>query len=133
MGYTHYWTLKCSSSEENKKKFKKAVTLLKKCLKEVQVPLAGGNGTGKPVFKDNYICFNGVGEDSYETCYIGFDDGFNFCKTVRKPYDVVVCLALLCFKIAFGDDFEYSSDGNEEDDGWKQAIKVFNEKTSKND
>jgi hypothetical protein len=145
MGYTHYWkfTQNPKDIKDGEKKFKKAVELLKKCLAkvpaELDVPyygkntfkLAGGNGTGKPVFTDEKVCFNGFDGDedlSHETCYIALDnpDGFDFdfCKTAEKPYDVAVCLTLLCFKKTFGDDFNWSSDGNGSEYGWKLAHSI---------
>ena len=102
---------------------------MKKCVSIYPFELASGNGTGKPIFQDNKVCFNGVGDDSYESCYFALDNedyGFNFCKTARQPYDGAVCLALLCFKKYFGEDFSYSSDGNSEDEGWKLATEIFN-------
>lgn len=146
MGYTHYWrfTKNPKDIENGDKKFKKAVELLKKCLAkvpaELDVPyygkntfkLAGGDGTGEPVFTDEVVCFNGFDGDedlSHETCYIALDnpDGFDFdfCKTAEKPYDVAVCLTLLCFKKAFGDDFNWSSDGNGSEFGWKLANSII--------
>ena len=155
MGYTHYWkfTQNPNDIKDGKKKFKKAVELLKKCIakvpseidmveydndfstKNVKVPfvLAGGNGTGEPVFKDDVVCFNGLDDGnndySHETCYFALDnpDGydFDFCKTAEKPYDTAVCLALLCFKKAFCDDFSWSSDGNGSKYGWKTANQIF--------
>jgi len=132
--YTHYWEFKSKPKnvKDGDKKFKKSVELLKKCLKDVSVKLASGNGTGKPVFTDTKVCFNGVGDDSYETCYLAFDNAdyeFDFCKTARKPYDVVVCLTLLCFKNFFGEDFKYSSDGNMNDEGWSLANEIFTKHT----
>jgi hypothetical protein len=147
MGYTHYWnfTKNPKDIKDGDKKFKKAVELLKKCLAnipaELDTPyygkmalkLAGGDGTGEPIFNDNLVCFNGFdGDDdlSHETCYLALDNSnydFDFCKTAEKPYDVAVCLTLLCFKEAFGDDFNWSSDGNGSEYGWRLAHKIFNE------
>ena len=136
MGYTHYWEFKSNPKDvkDGDKKFKKSVELLKKCLKDVSVKLAGGNGTGEPVFTDTKVCFNGVDDDddAYETCYLALDNAdykFDFCKTARKPYDVVVCLTLLCFKNFFGEDFKYSSDGNMDDEGWSLADEIFTKHT----
>jgi hypothetical protein len=144
MGYTHYWnfTKNPKDIKDGDKKFKKAVELLKKCLAnipaELDTPyygkmalkLAGGDGTGEPTFTDTLVCFNGFeGDDdlSYETCYLALDnpDFIDSCKTAEKPYDVAVCLTLLCFKDAFGDDFQWSSDGNGSEYGWKLAHKIF--------
>ena len=145
MGYTHYWrfTQNPKDIKDGEKKFKKAVELLKKCIKkvpaELDVPyygkhlfiLAGGSGKGEPIFDDNMVCFNGLDGDedlAHETCYIALDnpDGFDFdfCKTAEKPYDVAVCLTLLCFKKTFGDDFNWSSDGNGSEYGWKLAHSI---------
>ena len=130
MAYTHYWEFKRKPKnvKDGDNKFKKSVELLKKCLKDVSVKLASGNGTGEPVFTDTKVCFNGVDDDSYEGCYLALDNAdykYDFCKTARKPYDVVVCLTLLCFKKFFGEDFKYSSDGNMNDEGWSLAIEIF--------
>lgn len=157
MGYTHYWNFKKNpiEIENGKEKFKKAVNMLKKAItkipseievnvydwktretKKIMVPLklAGGDGTGEPIFNDTLVCFNGLydktNDYSHETCYIALDsdEEFNFCKTARKPYDVVVCLALLAFKKAFGGDFSYSSDGDMTDEGWSMASKIIKNK-----
>lgn len=136
MGYTHYWEFAQNPKDikDGAKKFKKSVALLKKCIKDINVPLAGGMGTGKPVLTDTKVCFNGVDDDSYETCGIVLDNptdyGFDFCKTARMPYDPVVCVTLLCFKRFFGDDFKYSSDGSSTEEGWVLAQETF-EKNSK--
>ena len=143
MGYTHYWNFKKNPKDckDGSKKFAKAVELLKKCLAKVPAEigvckapfvLKGSNGKGEPVLTNEVVCFNGDASMyyDYETCYIALnndDYDFDFCKTARQPYDVAVCLTLLCFKKTFGDDFSYSSDGNSDDDGWKMAHNIFNE------
>ncbi len=156
MGYTHYWKFKQNPKDvkDGSKKFAKAVKLLKKCLaklpaeieiggsydwksdttKPVKVPfvLKGGNGEGEPIFTDEIVCFNGDASLNYdyETCYLALNNDdyeFDFCKTARQPYDVAVCLTLLCFKKTFGDDFTYYSDGNSEDEGWKMAHNIFDQ------
>lgn len=155
MGYTHYWKFKKNPKDckNGSTKFAKSVELLKKCLakvpaeiegetydwenftkKPVKIPfvLKGGNGEGEPKFTDELVCFNGDAsiDCDHETCYFALDNdryAFDFCKTARKPYDVAVCLALLCFKKNFGNDFSYSSDGNKGDEGWKMAHNIFNE------
>ena len=157
MGYTHYWKFKQNPKDikNGADKFKKAVNMLKvgltkspkkvdfkyydyknNTIKDVDVDLvlAGGNGTGEPVFDDECVCFNGLftpeTDFSHETCCIQLDEPdnfeFDFCKTNEKPYDVAVCLTLLCFKDSFGDDFTYSSDGDGTKYGWVTAKKIFN-------
>ena len=142
MGYTHYFDFKRNPAdiENGDKKFKEAVDLFKEKLAKLPpVKLCGGRGTGEPVMTDKLLCFNGDAdkEEEYETMRISYeneDAGFNFCKTARRPYDAAVCLALLCFKEVFGDDFTYASDGyspqsqcvidgeEELEEGWKPAF-----------
>ena len=148
MGYTHYWTFKNKVApkdiEHGEEKFKKAVALFKDCLtecngktrypnwgdnrfeKEVSMVLAGAGGLGEPIITNTDVIFNGERKNGncHETFAICLDEnGWNFCKTTRKPYDTAVCLALLCFKYAFGEDFEYTSDGGEAE--WEWAKTVF--------
>ena len=59
---------------------------------------------------------------------------FDFCKTARKPYDIVVCCLLVILKHRLGNMIEISSDGkdwtNDEgkyyeiDGAWSDAIKI---------
>lgn len=63
------------------------------------VPLAGPDGTASslPGPDGGAIHFDGVGADVYETFRIMQNGGENgFCKTERRPYDVVVA-AILCY------------------------------------
>ena len=161
MGYTHYYRFRKNPQtiENGAEKFANAVNAAKICIGRLPkriyyiksvynqetgafdikkrtsyrlYPMCGGNGYGKPIFKPDYICFNGDEKhhQGYETFYINLKNDFcTFCKTARQPYDVAVCIALLCFKHYFGCDFELSSDGNMEkgEEGWKRAKKITNE------
>lgn len=65
---------------------------------------------------------------------------FDFCKTARKPYDIVVCCLLVILKYHLGNMIEVSSDGadwtNDEgvyyeiDGAWSDAIKLCAENLS---
>jgi hypothetical protein len=59
MGYTHYWRRKSEVSKEAMaaivKDFQAAVEIM-----EDRVPLAGGDGSGKPLITESVISFNGV-------------------------------------------------------------------------
>lgn len=68
--------------------------------------------------KDFYVDVNGVGADACENLLllpIGADV-FNFCKTARKPYDVVV-VALLCI-------YDNTCPGSRRitSDGWRDEL-----------
>ena len=54
--------------------------------------------------------------------------GFDFCKTARKPYDVVVCAALLAIKHHQGDNVEIRSDGDFGDE-WQPAYRLYRRAT----
>lgn len=136
MGYTHYWNFKkvVKDIDNSEKKFAAAVKLFKKKLKELphSIRLANGIGEGEPIITPTKVVFNGSAEngEDYETFSITLADdervsSFNFCKTARLPYDAAVCLALLCFKDAYGNDFDYSSDGDINDEGWELAHQIF--------
>ena len=64
---------------------------------------------------------------------------FDFCKTARKPYDIVVCCLLVILKHRLGNMIEISSDGRdgtndgvyyEVDGAWSNAIKLCVENLS---
>jgi len=144
------------SIEKGADKFKQAVEATKNCIsrlpkyisqtdvhwdadkkeyvkkrKRYPLVLRNGLGHGKPIFNDDKICFNGDAEGKeryyHDTFLLSMDNGHSdFCKTARMPYDVAVCIALLCFKHYFKSDFEFSSDGDIQDgeEGWKQAKKI---------
>ena len=140
MGYTNYWTPKKVSA----KKFKEFSDMCKKLHDNLPetTDIAGGyyadnvikigegmGEGGKPEFTKDTVRFNGVGELSHETFSIVLNDNeWNFCKTARKPYDLLVCSCLLASAEILG--YEISSDGNLDD--WKPAIEFYNEVVGSN-
>ena len=58
----------------------------------------------------------------HETFHLTRKDSgnFNFCKTARKPYDLMVCAVLFLAKYHFKDKIKISSDGDMND--WTPAI-----------
>lgn len=144
MGYTHYWIFKkkVSDIENGTEKFKNAVELFKQGIEKLRdkedldgnkldykVMLGNGIGEGEPTITDDKLTFNGKCPNDYETFSITTEsEDFDFCKTAHQPYDVFVCLALLCFKETFGDDISIRSDGDmKHEERWKMAHEVFNE------
>lgn len=67
--------------------------------------------------------FNGFPADlAHETfsLYRTGSDGFEFCKTRRKPYDLMVCACLIVYTHHSQETIELRSDGDRED--WEPAI-----------
>lgn len=85
----------------------------KKLVKASNVPLAGPNGKThtKPVLNISQVSFNGVEDDSYDTCRLtpGYT-GFDFCKTAQKPYDRIV-VDILKLARKYNPSIKLSSDG----------------------
>jgi hypothetical protein len=146
MGYTHYWDYHpelIKDEKELKEKFRNAVRQIKQCyfyLKKNQYAqpciIRGGLGKGLPKFLQNQIWFNGDGSTDldHETFYLTWNnmdsegrDNWGFCKTARKPYDLLVCMSLLALENAFQDPkvFSYSSDGD--DSEWQGAKDLYKE------
>ena len=124
MGYTNYFT---PTREVTEQEFNKFVSVCRKLYKNLPMKtnmaggyhednplqIAGGDGTGKPEFKNTHICFNGKGEElSHETFYLDRENSeplYNFCKTARKPYDLLVMACLIAAWQFI--DYRFSSDG----------------------
>lgn len=119
MGYTRYWH---RIKEIPQPTFQAIVGDFMKVLPALQVPLAGGDGTGDPCLTAEEVIFNGVGDDAHETFLFprvyslrqgrivgGLD--FQFCKTARKPYDLAVAAFLIIAKHHLGANLHVTSDG----------------------
>jgi len=145
MGYTHYWTPK-EFNQKQWNKFLNTVVKLKDNLPkhtdtaggytEDQPLLIGGNEPNeKAIFDDKMIWFNGqtpkklrdegwdLGHETFliENINVGGKNEWNFCKTARKPYDLLVCSCLITAgKIL---KFDISTDGTLKD--WKPAFDYY--------
>lgn len=125
MGYTHYWRpvngIEPSIFAKISRDVAKACELAKKHGVEVQFEL---DVEEKPAFTEDLIRFNGIEDDGHETFIItptGSD--FEFCKTARKPYDLLVTAALCLLDFhTKGTSWavEISSDGDPAD--WSQGL-----------
>jgi len=134
MGYTHYWTPKVVT-EEKFAEFSKTCKKLHDNLPNTSktaggyhsnetIEICGWDGTGKPEFSDVMVSFNGNQDKDldHETFNVQADKTeWNFCKTARKPYDLLVCACLIAAHEQL--DYEVSSDGDLED--WKDAIEFY--------
>jgi len=132
MGYTHYWTFGAFIEEKG---YKTALAECRKIIRSSPVPVASWDGKGKPILRNGFN-FNGVGDDQHENFSMSVEpergpDAWPFCKTERKPYDVVVvaCLCILEDRLgrkAF--NAESGGDLHEWEEGKALAEKVLNRK-----
>lgn len=121
MGYTHYWNMEKVTAEDVAG-YQRTLPLLDKIFIRYKNILAheSENGQEQPFASEKEIIFNGIGENAHETFVFrcpevcentGGDPALrDFCKTARKPYDLVVCLCLLTLA-AHMPNLQLSSDG----------------------
>ena len=152
MGYSHYWTYNpnaIENTEELRKKFRVVVNVVKVAkgiisrkpfshkgqaggyYDDVPCKIKGGLGKGTPMINESEIWFNGDSKNGmdHETFGIkwypegGIDKGF--CKTNRKPYDLLVCVTLLAMRDSFKGTgaFIFSSDGDNSE--WETAKDLY--------
>jgi len=135
MGYTHYFQHK----KTPKATWNEIVADCKKLSENLpsDVLIDGCSAYPEPQFNGKEILFNGTDEgftfkqheadeypeNSHETFILNQagSGGYVFCKTDRKPYDLMVCACLLVYKYYSPKTMDLSSDGKEPD--WKDAEK----------
>lgn len=125
MGYTHYWTQPEDYSPDKLLIIGDAIARI---IREADCDIVNGHGEEdtKPYIGEDYISFNGRGENSHESFIIegkrepsGYSTlGWNCCKTAHKPYDKVVVAALTYLKHDW--HWDVSSDGDIAD--WDEGI-----------
>jgi hypothetical protein len=92
--------------------------------------LALANGTGKPgtipIVTDGEIALNGlegIHDLSHESLWLtrakNKVENADFCRTARKPYDLVVCAVLIVLQHQAPDVWQITTDGSFED--WEPA------------
>src|SRR4051812_32399048 len=114
MGLTHSWL---RPTELPADAFAAAVKDIQLALKRANIPLAGFEGSGKPVFREDAVVFNGVQGaacEPFEIHQVEFDrrgrpEVFSFCKTQGLPYDLAVKAALIVFKSHLGETIQVMS------------------------
>ena len=126
MGYTHYWRHDPISPEELQaiSEDAKAIILAS------ELPIRGWDGTDEPELTAERLSFNGDRDrdEDHETFSLSPDAiDFDFCKTARKPYDVVVTAVLLATKDRLKDGIHLSSDGDPGDwqAGYDLAVRAL--------
>ena len=119
MGYTHYWTLESENAptpQEWGEIVDEIFTEFLECNAEKIICREYNRFDEPPEINYDRIIFNGKGENGYETFWLDpTDDGFQFCKTGKKPYDKFVVRALQIAKNHCPNWFQdLSSDGGNE-------------------
>lgn len=150
MGYTRYWKIWDKLDSEKFKNYSQTCKIV--CeewekrqieyylsegnsleLAEHKTKICGWDGRGYPIFSDTEISFNGCLPDnddlpdlSHETFSIGIQNKeFNWCKTARKPYDSYVFICLFIAMKTFGEEFMFTSDGENLDGLLESFIKKY--------
>lgn len=114
MGYIHYWDKPKNSIKDNDKLIE-IRGHLDKIIKNSNIIQWEEDINQSPELYIDWcnncvnIRFNGINEKGHETFIFDNRGDFNFCKTNRKPYDLVVCKCLLILNYFF--DIDLKSDG----------------------
>lgn len=133
MGYTHTWHILDETADPMTPEIGDDMRMLLMA-SEIPVCLEDDRPDQPPRIDDESICFNGPGEDGGETfryppspdnAQWGLPDGLDWCKTYRRPYDVVVAAALIAIKHHLGGTVETSSDGRIDEEEWQAAIRLY--------
>lgn len=143
MGFTHYWTFKPAPRGDANRIEIRYHNALRECAKIARKWNAEAVKDGPRDFErlsgftahTRYglapgcyrgIEINGKGAEAHETFTMpehfrdAVENGFQFCKTARKPYDTVVTAMLAVLKHWLGDLIDVSSDGDASD--WEQGV-----------
>lgn len=139
MGYTHSWSRDESllSPEDYRDFYAEFTGLAVKVIQTAQeqgIQLADPTGEHLGAWRvdGDSVRLNGYGEDAHESFVwekvCPEPDGFyDFCKTNRKPYDVVVTALLLAVQEAYGNAVRISSDGTPSE--WEDGVRLFYQAT----
>ena len=122
MGHTHYF---CFRTEKGKAKeleltYQRAVKDCQRIIKRYYAINGGLSGYTAHTTIGQYggLCVNGKGSEGCEEFSLpehfsqAVNMGFQFCKTNRRPYDLVVSACLAVLKHRLGDNIDVSSDGH---------------------
>ena len=108
MGYTHYWDRSENFTDKEWERF----------LNETRALYLYDNGDEleSDIFLADCINFNGKDDDAFETFHMTkASNGWEFCKTERKPYDLYVTAILCIMEHLTPDKITVTSDGTPQD------------------
>ena len=126
MGYTHYW--RQDRGPATTEQWLAITNAFRTLLSHSPVPVQReDDDNGPPMITDQHIAFNGIGGAGHETMWMGKNaPGFNFCKTARKPYDLLVTALLILADHHAPGVWDITSDGEVEN--WQPALDLVNGK-----
>lgn len=115
-GYTHYWTWKVAPDPP---RVERAVAEMNRIVDAKRSMLDVGDAGGPDA-----IFFNGIGDGAHEPFVFPGKVGFQFVKTMWKPYDAVVTACLIVARDHFTrDELEIKSDGTW--DAWRAGRALY--------
>lgn len=145
--YTHYWYQRRDFTRDEWQRIVATFQKMRENLpystasgggyyQDEPLAIAGADGAGEPTADAMIIMFNGAAPLAGETFLLVrlsqlYHDAydwdpeenawFNFCKTGRRPYDLVVCALLLAMTAIAPDAIQVSSDGDMQGLDWLPA------------
>lgn len=113
MGYTHYFPQKRDFTFAEFQQLYKDTCRIAEMIESMGISLDLRFGQNEGERLDS-ISINGRGDGAHETFLITqtVKARFNFCKTLRKQYDLAVCLVLLRINAIAPRALKISSDGD---------------------
>lgn len=116
MGYTHYFNAKPTIDVFND---------AKALIADSPVALGDAWGYGSPMVNAAGIKLNGSADEDkdHESFILSAGGSDDFCKTARKPYDIVVAAILI--SVIVHNAGVVASDGNLDDSEWIDALNFY--------
>ena len=119
MGYTHYF--RQVGPAPTNQEWEKIETRVKEEVFPKHKNIIFSDDCKPPIANAHCVCFNGKEDDGHETFFLEQgQEGFEFCKTARKPYDAAVVATLKIAKEVCPRWLELSSDGDGEEKSTKE-------------
>lgn len=127
MGYTHYWRQRRNFTAAE---WAAIVAGFKAMRRPAGVRIADGHGKGQPKITDLVIEFNGVDQGvwlAHEGMGLSLyaSQPSDFCKTERKPYDILVTGLLLLASHVAPSAIQIDSDGDMDGLDWRPARELL--------
>lgn len=127
MGYTLHWDHTSNFTKAEWLELRKAAQILFAHAMGEGIKLAEEYNRPEqpPCVDDNYISFNGVGDEGHETFMLSRtreSESRHFCKTARKPYNKI-CMGMLMVAqtIKGGKRLKFRADGGNADPDYMEA------------